>query len=139
MLMEPLTGMRFDVVIGPYILGFSKVQGLKSQVMLTPIREGGVNDRVHMLPAPVQQNGKAVFERGWRGFTSLESFLLKPGKRIDMDVAVVVYNEWNIPAGELRLLAPVVVESWELGDISAKDSAVIVKRLTLIHSGIKEG
>lgn len=132
--MHPVyTGNTFLVELCGIPYGFAKVQGLKMTAEFTPVREGGLNDRVHMLPAPAQQNGKIVFEEGWCG----GDVKFKAGSYISECISIQVIDTNGHVAGEF-VINDAVVESWELSDLNAMESVVVVRRLTLIHSGIRE-
>ena len=62
--MDPLAAYTFRVFLGVMEFGFSKVSGLGREAETTVYQEGGVNDRVHVLRAPVKTPGTLRMERG---------------------------------------------------------------------------
>lgn len=102
----------------------------------TPIQEGGLNDDVHMLPAPIQQRNKVIFERGWYPLP-LDRLYMRPGRRIDPGITIITLGEKMLPGGGFFLYSP-IVESWELSDMDAMTSAVMIKKFTVLCSRMED-
>lgn len=61
---DPLSAYNFHVRLGPLEFGFSKASGLQREAEPVTYQEGGLNDRIHVLPGPVKNCGTLRLERG---------------------------------------------------------------------------
>lgn len=124
----------FNVSIGPLLIGFSKVSGLKSQLSFEQIPEGGLNDRVHSLYAPNREPQRITFEKGAYDI-KFSVFEMPVGARIFVPVTIMIMDDNGNPGKILAVENP-ILESWEISDLSANHSEVLVNKLTFLHSGI---
>ena len=60
--MDPLAAYQFHVRLGLLEFGFSRVSGLQQSRETITYQEGGLNDRVHVLPGPTKSvwNGGSI-------------------------------------------------------------------------------
>lgn len=128
--MDPLSAYQFHVRVGPLEFGFSRVSGLKRERDTFTYQEGGLNDRVHVLPGPAQASGSLHLERG-AYFGDYFPFYLT-GERLEVPVRVEVWAERPVPCpAKVYLLSGVVVKRWEVGNLDALESKVLIDTFEL--------
>lgn len=128
--MDPLAAYQFHVRVGQTELGFSRVAGLQRTRDTFTYQEGGLNDRVHLLPGPVKTAGTLRLERG-AYFGEYFPFYLV-GERLDMPVTVEVWAERPRPMpAKTYTLTGVVVQKWEVGDLDAMQNALLIDKFEL--------
>lgn len=87
--MEPLAAYRFHIRVGEHEFGFSRISGLQRASETFRYQEGGLNDRVHILPGPARNSGVLRLERG-AYFGEYFPFYLA-GERLSCPVTVEVW------------------------------------------------
>lgn len=127
--MDPLLGFAFRVRIGLLEFGFSKVSGLQRESDVLTYQEGGLNDRIHVLPGPVKSCGTLRLERGAYAGEYFPLYLA--GERIP-DLRIEVWDTvCQKPMGKVYTLVGLVVRKWEAGDLDAQQSALLIDRFEL--------
>lgn len=128
--MEPLAAYQFHVRVGEQEFGFSRVSGLQRERETFQYQEGGLNDRVHLLPGPARNSGVLRLERG-AYFGEYFPFYLA-GERLGWPVTVEVWTERPEPKpAKVYTLTGVVVKKWEVGDLDAMQNAILIDRFEL--------
>lgn len=135
--LDPYGAFNFLVEIEGIVAGgFTEVSGLDIATEVERLREGGVNDRVHILPK----------------FTTQSDLVLKKGQT-DLDLlwnwyANVVAGKIERKNGSLYLLDALGVPAmwwdfveaypikWSGPSLNATGSAMAVEALTLVHHGL---
>lgn len=134
------SGSRFRVTIDPKLdekseVGFSKVSGLNVELEVEEIQEGGVNGAPHVLPAPVKRGGKLTLEKG---LTSANSWAakLRPGFQLGGWLTVEVEDSSGAVIRTF-MIEDGLVTKWELTDMDASSSQVLIEKLEIAHEGLK--
>lgn len=128
--MDPLAAYQFRVRIGMLEFGFSRVSGLQREQDTFTYQEGGLNDRVHLLPAPAKNAGTLRLERG-AYFGEYFPFYLV-GERLEVPITVEVWAERPQPLpAKIYTLTGVVIRKWEVGDLDALQNALLIDRFEL--------
>lgn len=134
------SGFRFRVTIDPKLdekseIGFSKVSGLSVELETDEIQEGGVNGAPHVLSAPAKRSSKLTLEKG---LTSADSWAakLRPGFMLGGWLTVEVEDN---SGAVLRtyMIEDGIVTKWELTDMDASSSQVLIEKLEIAHTGLK--
>jgi len=127
---------RFVVLCGNEEFGFSRISGIRGGGSFETIREGGVNDYAYALPSPNTEIEKLVFERGMcNGEAAYEKYFMPGGtKKLD-DMVICVMDEADSISRIIEVNKP-IVESWELSDLDANQSELLIHKMTVIHKGL---
>lgn len=125
--MDPLAAYQFHVYLGLLEFGFSKVSGLQRGRETVTYQEGGLNDRVHVLPGPAKTCGTLRLERGIYLGTPLPFYLT--GEKLDCSMRIELRGWEPIPLlGKSYLLTGLVVKRWEVGELDALQNGIAVDR-----------
>lgn len=128
--MDPLAAYRFHIRIGEHEFGFSRLSGLRRTRETITYQEGGLNDRVHVLPGPTKSCGTICLERGVY-FGEYFPFYLT-GVRLIWPMRVELYSFTPAPLlGKVYTLTGLVVKKWEVGELDALQNAVLIDRFEL--------
>lgn len=132
---ELLTAFRFKVVLDKYEFGFSKISGMKRECTTFTIQEGGLNDRVHVLPGPTTGCGTLSLERG--SYAGELFPFYKVGERLKTPMRVEMWD----PTGRGQIekcytLTGLVVRKWEAGELDALQNALLIDRFELDYESI---
>lgn len=123
----PLSAYAFRVLLNTMEFGFSKVSGLGRESGSVIYQEGGLNDRVHVLPGMVKGCGTVRLERGVYAGGYIPLYLA--GERLAVPLRIEV-----CPPNDLRrqekvyTLTGLVVRKWEVGELDAMQSMVLIDR-----------
>lgn len=129
--MDPLAAYTFHVWVGETEFGFSKLSGVQREAEATTYQEGGLNDRVHVLPGPVRNCGTIRLERGAYAGEYFPFYLA--GERL----ASMRIEVWSSDSGDgkktgkIYTLSGLVVKKWEAGELDALQNAVLIDRFEL--------
>ncbi len=127
---DPLTAYNFHVRIGVMEFGFSKASGLQRQADPILYQEGGLNDRVHVLPGPVKKCGTLHLERGVYAGEYFPFYLV--GERLAVPLRLEIWNQANsMLGGKVYTLTGLVVEKFEVGEMDATHSNLLIDRFDL--------
>lgn len=128
--MDPLEAYAFHVRLGVLEFGFSKASGLGRESESVIYQEGGLNDRVHVLRAPVKNCGVLRLERGAYAGEYFPFYLA--GERLGVPMRIEVRPPGGAPLpGKCYTLTGLSVKKWEAGELDAVHSAVLIDRFEL--------
>ena len=131
-MMDPLLSYLFRVRVGQSEFGFSKVSGLQQESDLVTYQEGGLNDRVHVLPGVVKNCGTVRLERGAYAGEFFPFYLA--GERLSVPMRIEICNPADMKKSvKAYSLVGLVVKKWEVGDLDALQSVVLVDRFELSY------
>lgn len=132
---ELLTVFRFKVLLDQREYGFSKISGIRRERPTVTIREGGLNDRVHVLPGPASSCGTIILERGVYAGELFPFYMAGETLGIPMRVEV-----WD-PTGRKKIekcytLTGLVVRKWEAGELNAMENSLLIDRFELDYEAV---
>lgn len=131
---DPAAAYRFLVHIGKEEYGFSRVSGLRRQRENFTVQEGGLNDRVHVLPGPAKQGGTLRLERGVYMGEYLPFYMV--GETIPDSMTVELWDPSGGGKKRYRLVG-LVVKAWEAGDLDASQNQVLIERMELDYEYLR--
>ena len=122
----------FCVTLYGMELSFARVSGIGGSQEFETYSEGGAG--VVILPKPKTTAGTLTFERGvtteeWAG-----SACFTPGVAVSGVEISVIKNGVAIQSYEVE---NAMITAWELGELNAIASGVLIKKFTLSHNGLK--
>lgn len=127
-----LPAYQFHVWLGNDEFGFSKLSGLAREIETVTYQEGGLNDRVHVLPGPTKNCGTVRLERGVYNGSSFP--LYEIGKRLTVPLRIEIWKEDNPRrGGQVISLHGLVIKKWEVGDLDAQTNALLIDRFELSY------
>ncbi len=133
---EPLAAYDFHVWIGEKEFGFARVSGLARESEPFTYQEGGVNDRVHLLPGPVKNSGTLRLERGVYAGELFPFYLV--GERLKAAARLEIWGEANAAAaGKIYTLTGLVVKKFEVGEMDAMQNALLIDRFELGYEAMR--
>lgn len=132
--MAPLAAYAFHVLIGTAEFGFSKISGLGRRAESFIYQEGGLNDRVHVLPGPVKRCGTVRLERGVYAGEYVPFYLA--GERLTQSMRIEVRPPGDQAQGKVYTLTGVVVKAWEAGDLDALQNSILIDRFELDYESL---
>lgn len=135
--MDPLAAYQFHVRLGLLEFGFSKVSGLQQSRETITYQEGGLNDRVHVLPGPTKSCGTIHLERGVYFGEYVPLYLV--GERLKDPMRVELWTTFApIPLlGKVYTLTGLVVKHWEVGELDALQNALVIDRFDLDYESMQ--
>lgn len=119
-------------------MSFSNIKSISTEVEVEALREGGVNDHVHILRKPSSSIQKLVFERGvCQGniVSALAAFSV--GTNLLLPGTILVNNAKGIPVSAFIFTSGIVLK-WQVSDLDASSSKVLVETFEVAHTGIKQ-
>lgn len=126
---------NFRACIGQAQIGFMKVSGIERTIETFTYAEGGLNDLVHVFPNRVKNAGTLHFESGFvQG--NLSPFL-HVGVGFDT-MRIEVLNTARKPV-RYYTFKNLVVTKWELGELDAKQSEILVERFEVTYGEVYVG
>lgn len=127
---DPLSAYNFHVRLGLLEFGFSRASGLQRQAEPVTYQEGGLNDRVHVLPGPVKTCGTLSLERGAYAGEYFPFYLV--GEKLTVPLRLEIWNPANsMLAGKVYTLVGLVVKTFRVGDMDAARSALLIDRFDI--------
>lgn len=133
---RPVGGNRFTVSIGPITMSFSRIRNITKQIEVDVLKEGGVNDYVHVLQKPYTTPHKLIFEHGLcesSVFSMLTPLLV--GKRLPLSGTISVKNAKGEMVSSYSFGEPIILK-WEIGDLDAMSNKVLIESLEVAHTGL---
>jgi phage tail-like protein len=134
---DPLPVFCFKVTLGRGLDSYFKsVSGLKSELELLQVKEGGVNNTTFNLIGSVKWS-PIVLKNGFTAGSELlawrEEWMAGSYKRIDgkitlLDTALTAKAEWSFFRG--------IPSKWEIGEFDASKSELAIETLEIAHEGI---
>ncbi len=135
---EMLPVNRFQVVIGNYVLGFSKASNLENSVEYDTYVEGGLNDSPWIWLKPSQQVHTLTLEKGAQMRPLFgEKLMLLPGTEIQGGIVLMV-NDFSNELARIFSCEQAVVVKWELSHLDALSGEMLIEKIEIAHSGLKE-
>lgn len=129
---ELVNGSVFLVDLYGFELGFSKVSGLGDSVEYDSYLEGG--GRMHLLYRPAASAGTITLEKGISAVDQRILQLLRPGADIS---GLTIVLQKHAKTVESYYIESGMLVSWQLGELDALSSAVVIKTFTIVHTGIQ--
>lgn len=127
---HPLLSYNFHVFIDKAEFGFSKVSGLQRTSEPVTYQEGGLNDRVHVLPGPVKSCGALHLERGAYAGEYFPFYFV--GERISCPLRLEIWNNANSRlGGKVYTLVGLVVKKFEAGEMDALQNTLLIDRFDI--------
>lgn len=130
---------RFIVTIGPLLTSFAKVSGISKSIDYETKEEGGRNDFVHLIRKnPTVQSNVLRLEKGVGRFNPLvlsANGMIKLGVRIPLPGTIIVLNS-NYDISKVYGFEDITIVKWEISDLDAQSSEVLLDKVELIHSGL---
>lgn len=130
----PLSGCAFRVSVCGAELGFSKISGVQRETELLTYQEGGLNDRVHTFAAPCKAERVLRLEKGVYEGAGHPFYLV--GERLSDALRLEVLDG----AGAIQktyTLCGVTVKKWEVGELDAAQSALLIDRFELSYETVE--
>lgn len=131
-----INNYNFEVKIGLFSLGFSKITSISSAAEYETIGKGGENDTMYFLNKPKRSPDSIIFERGMKlgisdGFCSLvsEGVILN-------NIMIVVKKQFLIQ--RIFWIDHGIVTRKSFGDLDAMSGTVLIRTLELAHTGMTE-
>lgn len=129
---DPLAAYNFHVRLGVLEFGFSKASGLQREAEPVTYQEGGLNDRVHVLPGQVKNCGTLHLERGAYAGEYFPFYLV--GEKLSIPLRLELWNEANsMFAGKVYTLVGLVVKKFEAGEMDAAQNVLLIDRFDLSY------
>lgn len=145
--MDPLAAYTFRVWIGQTEYGFSKVSGLSRESEAVIYQEGGLNNRVHVLPGIVKNPGVLRLERG--AYVGKEFPFYLAGERLSETLRIDIRpplppkkkgeqkgQTAAKPKGKVYALTGLWVKKWEVGELDALQNTLLIDRFELNYDYI---
>ncbi|MEG2175135.1 MAG: phage tail protein [Oscillospiraceae bacterium] len=135
---EPLPGYKFKVYIMGLCMGFTKITNLQEVAETIPLQEGGVNDRVYSLVAPVTAESTLVMERGVV-LSTVVSMLLNPlaiGSSIPGDILITLHNR-NGFIGRCFMVNHAYVKKISYDGVDSMNGNPIIQRFELCYEKLE--
>ena len=126
---EPAGAYQFLVQIGKQEYGFSKISVLRRERENFTIQEGGLNDRVHILPGPVKHGGTVRLERGVYLGEALPFYMA--GEPLPGPMTIELCSPSGQSGQKNYTLVGLVVKSWEAGDLDASQNQILIDRFEI--------
>lgn len=127
---DPLAAYNFHVRLGVLEFGFTKASGLRREAEPVTYQEGGLNDRVHVLPGPVKNCGTLHLERGAYAGEYFPFYLV--GEKLGVPLRLEIWNEANsMFGGKVYTLTGLVVKKFEAGEMDASQNVLLIDRFDL--------
>lgn len=140
--MDPLAAYTFRVWLGQEEYGFSKVSGLGREAEAVIYQEGGLNNRVHVLPGMVKQPGLLRLERG--AYVGKEFPFYIAGERLSETLRIDIRPPLPPPKkgeqkgkekpkskGKVYALTGIWVKKWEVGGLDALQNTLLIDQFEL--------
>ena len=133
---RPVSSNRFSVTIGPITMSFSKIKNISKQIQYDVLKEGGVNDYVHIMQKAYSQPHKLVLEKGL-GDSSIMSMLVPAlvGKKLPFPGTINIKNSKGDNVATYTFDSPIIVK-WQLGELNALENKVLIESMEIVHNGI---
>ncbi|MDE6590010.1 MAG: phage tail protein [Oscillospiraceae bacterium] len=136
--MDPLAAYTFRVWLGQEEYGFSKVSGLGRESEATVYQEGGLNNRVHVLPGVVKHPGVLRLERGAYVGKGFPFYLAgeRLGETLRIDVRPPLPSKGEAQKGKVYALTGLWVKKWEVGGLDALQDTLLIDQFELNYEYI---
>lgn len=129
-----MAAYAFRVLVGTSEFGFSKISGLGRRAEGFTYQEGGLNDRVHVLPGPVKRCGTVRLERGAYAGEYFPFYLA--GERLAEPMRIEARAAGEQALGKVYTLTGLVVKAWEAGELDALQNSILIDRFELDYEAL---
>lgn len=129
---------QFQLIIGNYVLGFSKALNLENSIEYDSYVEGGLNDSPWVWRKPSQQPHMLTLEKGAQMRPVFgEKLKLLPGTEIEGGVVLMVKDAKN-NVGRIFSCEQAVIVKWEISALDAMSNEMLIEKIEIAHSGLKD-
>lgn len=131
-----ITGSEFEVSLDSETVNFSRLTNIVSSVEYDTYAEGGNNDEVLIFPKHKQSPDTIIFEKGLSVNNSGSFFSsIREGMSIKN---VMIYVKHNGQTVKALCFDSGIVVSKELSVIDARSNEILIEKMEVAHSGLKE-
>lgn len=134
-----ITNNKFIVTIGPLLTSFAKISGIGRSIEYESKEEGGSNEFVHLIKKNSNlQSNTLILEKGVGRINPLvlsEDGMIRVGERLSMPGTIVILNS-NNDISKIYGFEDIVIVKWEISQLDAQSSEVLIDKVELIHSGL---
>lgn len=131
-----ITGTEFEVRFDLIKASFSKVTNVGSKIEYDTFIEGGHNDYPMYLRKPKKQPDTIIFEKGVHtGLTSSIFATVKEGMRVKN---VMIFVKQRGKTDRILYFDSGLVLSKEFSGFDASGRSVLIEKMEIAHSGLKE-
>lgn len=131
-----ITGSEFEVSLDTEKVNFSRLTNIVSSVEYDTYAEGGNNSEVLIFPKHKQSPDTIIFEKGLSVDNSGSFFSsIKEGMSIKN---VMIYVKHNGRTVRTLCFDSGLVLSKELSVIDARSNEILIEKMEIAHSGLKE-
>jgi phage tail-like protein len=119
---------------------FQEVSGLSAEVTTEEVREGGLNEYAHRLPAGAKY-GNLVLKRGFITGSDVGTWFRKAVENFEFetrDVTVSLLNEKHEPLATWSFVRAYPVK-WSVSDFKAQENALVVESMELAYRSFRKG
>lgn len=133
---EFITGTEFDVRFDLIKVSFAKVTNIGSKIEYDTFVEGGKNDCPIYLEKPKTKPDTVIFEKGMHtGLGSMVFSQMKEGSKIKN---VMIFVKHNGSTKRILYFNSGVILSKEISAMDAMSNSVLIEKIEIAHSGLKE-
>lgn len=126
---------HFRIIIDNQIMSFARLSTMERGMEYEVLQEGGNNLSPRLLPLPSRQLKTLRLERGVRE-KDISMEKLYPGRVIENGISLSILDAVGIPISNYSITGVTVVK-WELGDLDAQSSNVLLETFEMTYTGIK--
>lgn len=137
---EYLKNNKFLFFANGSSFSFAKVSNISQSVEFDNIIEGGYNESPHFLPKQRTKPDTIVLEGGIRrdllgALTT--AFIEKLEVGTDVEIGIIMVMNGFLPS-KTYTFDTGVVSKVEIGELTASSGEILIKKLEITHSGLKE-
>ncbi len=123
---------------------FTECSGLGAKRAFEPVKEGGVNDHVHMLPGTIEHSN-VTLKRGVSLSTALWDWFQTGQYDFAVsrqDITIYQYSPESDAAGEQSTavktwsLSNAFPVNWKVGEMNSSHSSLVIETLEIAHDGL---
>lgn len=131
-----LANNRFKVLINKKSFSFSKITNISGKAEFEEYQEGGVNGQVRLFRKPKESSGSIQMEQGVCSNTSTDvTAMFAPGSAVK-DIYILVMQSGSV--AKAYYIEQGIVEQWEVTELDALGSKVMIKKVSIRHMGLSE-
>lgn len=127
---------NFLVYIKRHKIGFSRVQNIQDSCQIEEIAVGGQNYSPHIAISPSNKGGRLILERGilWEDKSFVKNW--KSGYYINGPIDIIAVRKDMFRLRKTFSISGGIIEKFELSDLDALDSKVVIEKFEIVHNGI---
>ncbi|MEF9915820.1 MAG: phage tail protein [Lachnospiraceae bacterium] len=130
-----ITKFNFLVYIDLHPFGFTKISNISHSIDYETIKEGGVNDMVHLVKKPKETPDKVVLEKGL-SLGLLHDKPIQVGITLAKGILIIIMKNGK-PRMEL-FCDTCMVTKWEYDGFDATSNQMAIKKIEIAYNGFKE-